>query len=66
MLPGLRVAEALGKLEPRPLLNAVTALSGLCPEAAAREAGFDHYLLRPADPKATEALLRARHAHLAG
>ena len=59
-LPGLGVAEALSKLEPRPLLVAVTAFSGLCPEAAAREAGFDHYLAKPADPLAVEALIRAR------
>jgi CheY-like chemotaxis protein len=59
-LPGLRVAEALGKLDPRPLLIAVTAFGGLCPEAAARAAGFDHYLVKPADPLAVEALVRSR------
>jgi CheY-like chemotaxis protein len=59
-LPGLGVAEALGRLEPRPLLVAVTAFSGLCPEAAARGAGFDHYLAKPADPVAIEALIRNR------
>ena len=59
-LPGLRVAEALGRLEPRPLLIAVTAFSGLCPEAAAREAGFDHYLTKPAGPVAVEALIQTR------
>ena len=57
---GLRVAEALAKLEPRPLLVAVTAFSGLCPEATAREAGFDHFLTKPADPLAIEALIRDR------
>ena len=59
-LPGLRVAEALGRLDPRPLLIAVTAFSGLCPEAAAREAGFDHFLTKPADPLAIAALIRNR------
>jgi CheY-like chemotaxis protein len=59
-LPGLRVAEALGRLTPRPLLIAVTAFSGLCPEAAAREAGFDHFLTKPADPLAVEALIQTR------
>jgi DNA-binding response OmpR family regulator len=59
-LPGLRVAEALSKLDPRPLLVAVTAFGGLCPESAAREAGFDHYLVKPADPLAVEALIRSR------
>ena len=59
-LPGLGVAEALSKLEPRPLLVAVTAFSGLCPEAAAREAGFDFYVTKPADPVAIEALIRNR------
>ena len=59
-LPGLGVAEALGKLEPRPLLVAVTAFCGLCPEAAAREAGFDVFLKKPADPVAIEALIRDR------
>ena len=38
-LPGLRVAQALGRLEPRPLLIAVTAFSGLCPEAAPARPG---------------------------
>ena len=59
-LPGLRVAEELGRLEPRPLLIAVTAFGGLCPEVAAREAGFDHYLTKPADPLAVEALIQTR------
>jgi DNA-binding response OmpR family regulator len=42
------------------LLIAVTAFGGLCPEAAAREAGFDHYLTKPADPLAVEALIQTR------
>ena len=62
-LPGLRVAEALGRLDPRPLLIAVTAFGGLCPEAAARAAGFDHYLVKPADPRAITDLLRAHPSH---
>jgi CheY-like chemotaxis protein len=59
-LPGLRVAESLSQLDPRPLLIAVTAFSGLCPESAAREAGFDHFLTKPADPLAIEALIQNR------
>jgi CheY-like chemotaxis protein len=59
-LPGLRVAESLSQLDPRPLLVAVTAFSGLCPETAAREAGFDHFLTKPADPLAIEALIQTR------
>jgi CheY-like chemotaxis protein len=59
-LPGLRVAESLSSLDPRPLLIAVTAFSGLCPETAAREAGFDHFLTKPADPFAIEALIQTR------
>jgi CheY-like chemotaxis protein len=59
-LGGLAVAEALGTIRPRPLLIAVTAFGGEFPEAQAREAGFDHYLAKPADPFAIEALIRNR------
>jgi CheY-like chemotaxis protein len=59
-LDGLRVAEVLSKLEPRPLLIAVTAYTGQFPEAAAREAGFDYYLAKPADPFVIEALIQNR------
>jgi CheY-like chemotaxis protein len=59
-LDGLRVAEVLAKVSPRPLLIAVTGYAGQYPEAQARAAGFDHYLVKPADPFAIEALIRDR------
>src|SRR3954470_17361684 len=49
-LNGLRVAEEVSALKPRPLLIAVTAYSGVYPEELAHAAGFDHYLVKPADP----------------
>ena len=59
-LSGLRVADALAQLTPKPLLIAVTAFAGEFPEAAAREAGFDFYLAKPADPFVVETLIRDR------
>ena len=58
-LSGLRVAEELSRLVPRPLLIAVTAFAGAYPEDLARLAGFDHYLPKPADPFAIERLIDA-------
>jgi DNA-binding response OmpR family regulator len=55
---GLSVAEQLSRLVPRPLLIAVTAFAGAYPEDLAVLAGFDHYLQKPADPFAIEALIR--------
>jgi CheY-like chemotaxis protein len=55
---GLRVAEELSGLGPKPLLIAVTAFAGAYPEDLALLAGFDHYLLKPADPFAIEALIK--------
>jgi DNA-binding response OmpR family regulator len=55
---GFSVAEDLSRLVPRPLLIAVTAFSGAYPEDLAVLAGFDHYLQKPADPFAIEALIR--------
>jgi len=55
---GLLVAEELSRLVPRPLLIAVTAFAGAYPEDLALLAGFDHYLQKPADPFAIEALIR--------
>ena len=57
-LNGLLVAEELARLAPRPLLIAVTAFAGAYPEDLALLAGFDHYLQKPADPFAIEALIR--------
>ena len=59
-LDGLRAAEVLSRLNPRPLLIALTAYSTEYTEALARAAGFDHYLTKPADPFAIEALIRHR------
>ena len=59
-LSGLRVADALAQLTPKPLLIAVTAFAGEFPEAKAREAGFDYYLAKPADPFVIEALIQNR------
>ena len=59
-LSGLRVADALAQLKPKPLLIAVTAFAGEFPEAQAREAGFDFYLAKPADPFVIETLIRDR------
>ena len=55
---GLQVARELADLIPKPLLIAITAFAGEFPEGAAREAGFDHYFAKPADPFAIEALIR--------
>jgi len=56
-LNGLRVAEELSAMTPRPLLIAVTAYGGAYPEDLALVAGFDHYLVKPADPFAIEKLI---------
>ena len=55
---GSHVAEELARLDPKPLLIAVTACAGAYPEDLALLAGFDHYLQKPADPFAIEALIR--------
>jgi len=65
-LDGLKVAEELAKLTPRPLLIAVTGFAGVYPEAQARAAGFDFYLVKPADPFVIEALIRDRKSQAAG
>jgi CheY-like chemotaxis protein len=57
-LNGLRVAEELTELKPRPLLIAVTAYGGVYTEDLTRAAGFDHYLVKPADPLEIERLIR--------
>jgi DNA-binding response OmpR family regulator len=65
-LNGLDVARHLAALGPqRPLLIAVTAFSGVYPEDRARAAGFDHYLIKPADPFAIEGLI-SDHLRRAG
>jgi DNA-binding response OmpR family regulator len=56
-LNGLRVAAEIAELKPRPLLIAVTAYGGVYTEDLARAAGFDHYLVKPADPFEIERLI---------
>jgi DNA-binding response OmpR family regulator len=56
-LNGLRVAAEIAELKPRPLLIAVTAYGGVYTEELARAAGFDHYLVKPADPFEIERLI---------
>jgi DNA-binding response OmpR family regulator len=57
-LHGLAVAERLtDQVFPTPLLIAVTGLGGIYPEGVARAAGFDHFLIKPADPFAIEQLI---------
>jgi DNA-binding response OmpR family regulator len=56
-LNGLRVAAEIAELKPKPLLIAVTAYGGVYPEETALAAGFDHYLVKPADPFAIEKLI---------
>ena len=53
-------AEIAAQLPAKPLLIAVTAFSGEYPEAKARDAGFDYYLTKPADPFVIERLIHAR------
>jgi DNA-binding response OmpR family regulator len=64
-LNGLRVASELAELKPKPLLIAVTAYGGVYTEDLARAAGFDHYLVKPADPFEIERLI-LEHARGSG
>ncbi|HKB02432.1 MAG TPA: response regulator [Gemmataceae bacterium] len=58
---GFKVARELTDAMPvTPLLIAVTAYSGVYPEAQAAEAGFQHYFVKPASPFEIEALIEAR------
>jgi CheY-like chemotaxis protein len=58
-LNGLDVARTLSSQDGdyRPLLIAVTAYGGVYPEEQSRAAGFDHYLVKPADPFQIESLV---------
>lgn len=56
-LNGLHVAAELAEMKPKPLLIAVTAYGGVYTEDLARAAGFDHYLVKPADPFEIERLI---------
>jgi two-component system, sensor histidine kinase len=60
---GLQVAEELGEQMPRrPLMIAVTGYGNRVTRDQAIAAGFDHFLIKPADPFEIEALIEA-HAH---
>jgi len=66
-LNGLKVARELtDSLTTKPLLIAVTAYGGTYPEEMAREAGFDHYLVKPADPFRIEGLIQGHVQHKFG
>ena len=62
---GFAVAREVATLPRKPLLIAVTGYGDDEFRAKGREAGFDHYLLKPADPFEIEAILRAYQARLA-
>jgi CheY-like chemotaxis protein len=60
-LDGIKLAkELIAQLPAKPLLIAVTAYPGEYPEKQARIAGFDYYLLKPADPFVVERLINCR------
>jgi DNA-binding response OmpR family regulator len=61
-LNGLHVAAELAEMKPKPLLIAVTAYGGVYTEDLARAAGFDHYLVKPADPFEIQRLI-LEHGH---
>jgi CheY-like chemotaxis protein len=58
-MDGYEVAAAIhaAELAPRPLLIALTGYGQDSHGKAIADAGFDHHLLKPADPKQIEALL---------
>jgi two-component system, OmpR family, response regulator len=63
---GFQLARELtGTLWPRPLLIAVTAYAGDDMRERGKAAGFDHYLVKPVDPREVEELLRAHERRLA-
>ena len=60
---GFQVAEELvAGLARRPLMIAVTGYGEDEMRERGKAAGFDHYLLKPVDPRAIAALLRAHSA----
>jgi DNA-binding response OmpR family regulator len=58
--------ELLESLVDRPLLIAVTGYGDATTRALAEEAGFDHFLVKPADPFAIEGLIEAHLRRRAG
>jgi CheY-like chemotaxis protein len=64
---GFRVAEEVTAALPRtPLLIAVTGYGTKDVEERARKAGFQHFLVKPADPFELEGLLREYRDWLGG
>jgi len=62
---GFQVAREVAACLPRrPLLIAVTGYGDDESRAKGRAAGFDHYLQKPADPMAIEAILRSYQAQM--
>jgi two-component system, sensor histidine kinase len=62
---GLLVGEEIAEtVVPRPLLIAVTAHGDERIRSLAADAGFDHFLAKPADPFAIETLIDAHFASL--
>lgn len=60
-IDGFQLARDLIAALPRkPLLIALTAYGHSYAEEPALEAGFDHYLTKPADPTVIERLIRSR------
>jgi len=60
---GLLVGEEIVAAQnPRPLLMAVTGYGDAATRDLARDAGFDHFLVKPADPFEIEALIEAHFA----
>lgn len=62
---GLFVAEELAMFVPRPLLIAVTGYEAQVSQGLAEAVGFDHYLLKPADPFRIQALIEAHPGNAA-
>jgi DNA-binding response OmpR family regulator len=57
---GLLVGEEIiNVLEPRPLLIAITGYGDNATRELAGTAGFDHFLVKPADPFEVEALIQS-------
>jgi CheY-like chemotaxis protein len=55
--PGCEAVREMARLEPRPLLAALTGHAGEDHRRLALEAVFDRYLVKPVDPAAILALL---------
>ena len=64
---GILVGEELAESLPdRPLLIAITGYGDATTRALAEEAGFDHFLTKPADPFAIEEFIEAHLKHRSG